>query len=272
MHVIETRGINSVGNFEASYSSDEVTVIIPASANTLTISATAGGSTIPTLGAYVYTSGSNVSVAAIPDADYTLTRWELNSSNVGSANPIWVFMNADYTLHAIFAPKGHDVSITDIALSKTVTGQGNTISINVTVENQGIFSETFNVTLYSNATLIAALTDISLANGSSKAVTFSWITGGFAYGNYVISGYASPVLNESDTTDNYYVDGFVLVTISGDVDGDRDVDIYDIVTMASAYGSGEGDPAYNANCDLDSDGDVDIFDIVAAAGNYGERW
>jgi len=72
--------------------------------------------------------------------------------------------------------------------------------------------------------------------------------------------------------DNLLVDGWVFVTIQGDVDGDRDVDIFDIVMMASAYGSGEGDPAYNPIYDIDGDGDIDIFDIVAAAGNYGESW
>ena len=28
----------------------------------------------------------------------------------------------------------------------------------------------------------------------------------------------------------------------------------------------------NPNCDIDGDGDVDIFDVVVAAGNYGESW
>ena len=62
------------------------------------------------------------------------------------------------------------------------------------------------------------------------------------------------------------------MTILGDVDGDRDVDIFDIVAMAGAYGSETGDPEYEPNYDLDGDGDIDIYDIVAAAGNYGESW
>jgi hypothetical protein len=59
---------------------------------------------------------------------------------------------------------------------------------------------------------------------------------------------------------------------AGDVDGDRDVDIFDIVTMASAYSLGQSDPGFIPNCDINGDGIVDIFDVVLAAGNYGKNW
>jgi parallel beta-helix repeat protein len=55
----------------------------------------------------------------------------------------------------------------------------------------------------------------------------------------------------------------------GDVDTDGDVDIFDIVIIAGAYGTTEEDPSYSSNADIDGDGDVDIFDVVIAAGNYG---
>jgi parallel beta-helix repeat protein len=67
-------------------------------------------------------------------------------------------------------------------------------------------------------------------------------------------------------------------TFRGDVDRDYDVDILDIVRLAGAYGTKEGDFHYRPDCDIDNDGDVDILDIVIAAGNYGnivpmeERW
>lgn len=64
----------------------------------------------------------------------------------------------------------------------------------------------------------------------------------------------------------------VAFPIEGDVDYDGDVDIFDIVTIAGAYGTEEGHPKYNAHCDIDGDGDIDIFDIVIACGHYGESW
>jgi len=59
---------------------------------------------------------------------------------------------------------------------------------------------------------------------------------------------------------------------TGDVDGDHDVDIFDIVRMAGVYGVTYPDQRYDRQCDMDLDGDIDIYDIVAAAGHYGESW
>jgi hypothetical protein len=32
------------------------------------------------------------------------------------------------------------------------------------------------------------------------------------------------------------------------------------------------DPDFHPDCDIDGDGDIDIFDIVVAASHYGESW
>jgi len=47
-----------------------------------------------------------------------------------------------------------DIATTNITPAKTVVGQGYTIRINATIQNQGDYEETFNVTLYSNSALI----------------------------------------------------------------------------------------------------------------------
>ena len=114
--------------------------------------------------------------------------------------------------------------------------------------------------------------EITLANDSSRTLTFCWNTTGFTKGNYTISAIADVILGETDTADNTLVNGWIFVTIPGDVDGDMDIDIFDIVAMAGAYGSKKGDPKYVPNYDLDCDGDIDIFDIVIAASNYGKSW
>ena len=64
---------------------------------------------------------------------------------------------------------------------------------------------------------------------------------------------------------------YVLVLL-GDVDGDLDVDIYDIVAICNAYGSEQGQGGYDENCDFDRDGDIDIYDVVTACNHYGESY
>lgn len=161
----------------------------------------------------------------------------------------------------------HDVAVTDVIPSKTVVGKGYSVSINVTVENQGDYTETFNVTISINQTKT-----VTLPPNNQVTLVFLWNTTNVLYGNYTIIAYATVGPNETDIIDNTWIDGWVFVTIPGDVDGDGDVDIFDIVIIAGVYGVSKPDPRYDPNNDIDGDGDVDIFDIVAAAGNYNKSW
>jgi len=163
----------------------------------------------------------------------------------------------------------HDVSVTDVDPSKTVVGQGFTLSINVTVTNQGAYSEIFNVTAYANTTIIDTLADITLASGDSTTIFFTWDTTGVLYGNYTISVYATQVPNELDTQDNTHAESTVLLTMPGDIDGDYYVGSADFSVLAGAYGSSIGDPAYDARADFDNDGYVGSSDFSILAGNYG---
>jgi hypothetical protein len=55
----------------------------------------------------------------------------------------------------------------------------------------------------------------------------------------------------------------------GDIDGDGDVDIVDIMLVASRWGCRCGDACYWDRCDLDNDCDIDIIDILLVAGRWG---
>jgi len=164
----------------------------------------------------------------------------------------------------------HDIAVTDVTTSQTAVGQGHSLFINVTVENQGDYTENFNVTAYAATTAIATLTDITLTSRDSTIITFTWNTIGFAKCNYTITAIVTPVPDETDTTDNIIIDGWVVVTTTGDVDGDFDCDVDDVFTyMAAAYGSKIGDPKYDPNCDFNGDGYVDADDVfIYLAPNY----
>jgi len=162
-----------------------------------------------------------------------------------------------------------DIAITNVTPSKTIVGQGYTMKINVTVENQGDTTETFNVTAYANTTFIQTKTN-TLPSGNSTTITLTWDTTSVAKGNYTITAYAEPVLGETDTLDNTFIDGTVYVGIVGDVNADDKVDMKDIGLCCLAYGSHPGDPRWNPNADINDDGKVDMKDIGIACMHYGE--
>jgi parallel beta-helix repeat protein len=112
----------------------------------------------------------------------------------------------------------HDLAVIHSAASRTVVGQGSSLNINATVANRGDYTETFNVTAYANDTAIQTET-LTLTSGNSTTLTFTWNTSGFAYGNYTISAYAWPVMGETDTDDNRFIDDRVFISVVGDLGG-----------------------------------------------------
>jgi hypothetical protein len=216
-----------------------------------------------------YDNGTLVTCTAQAVSGYTFDHWTVDETNQGQGiNPIAIFMNEPHTAVAYYS--AHDIAVTNVTPSKTVIGQSYSLSIYVTVENQGDTIETFNVTLYANITSVATQT-ITLSGGNSTTITFTWNTSGFAKGNYTIWAYAEPVPDETDTEDNTYTNGIVYVGIPGDVDGSGAVLLTDLVTVAKAYGSKPSDPNWNPNADVDDNAIVGLSDLVIVAKHYGQR-
>jgi hypothetical protein len=161
----------------------------------------------------------------------------------------------------------HNIAITKITPFKTVLAQGNSVNMTVRVENQGGFTETFNVTVYANTTSIASQ-NVTLTSASSTTITFTWNTTGFAKGNYTIWAYASPVPDETDTADNTCNDVRVRVTIPGDVTGEGTCNMLDITIIIGKFMTSPPDPRYNPNADLNGDGTINMVDIQIAINNF----
>jgi hypothetical protein len=242
-----------------------------------------------------------------------------------------------------------DVAVVNVALSKTVVGQGYSLSINVTVENQGVEiiptpeqretfwsmgdvnrdgyiddidvsligaawlstpgapnwnpdadlnkdlivdaddlkilypnygldiwthfglglpTETFNVTAYTNTTAIETQTITNLPAGATQTLTFTWNTSGFAEGNYTISAIADTVPGETDTADNSCTDGWVKVTVAGDINGDGIVNAGDLGLLGTAWFSNPNSPNWNPNADITGNEIVNAGDL----GIIGVNW
>jgi len=133
------------------------------------------------------------------------------------------------------------------------------------------FNDAYNAT---HGRIIAAcmlVGPIPGANGSGTltAITFKPI----GEGNATIDIYFTDLIDSNGKHPTHSTtDGQVtVISIVGDVNHDGIVDIYDLVKVASVYGSEPGDSNWDPYCDVNHDGIVDIFDLVTVASHYGEE-
>ncbi|MDH5389906.1 MAG: dockerin type I domain-containing protein [Candidatus Bathyarchaeota archaeon] len=120
--------------------------------------------------------------------------------------------------------------------------------------------------------LIGTQRGVKLCVCVRTTLTFTWNATGFSCGNYTITAYANTVPGETETTDNTYTDGLVLVTVVGDVNGDGKVGAPDIIKVGDALFSIPGDSNYNPNADLNGDGKVGAPDIILIGDHLFESW
>jgi hypothetical protein len=176
-----------------------------------------------------------------------------------------------YIDHLFGPPSSAGITISDLTASKSRVAQGYGLRINTTADNPGDSAEAFNMTTYANGTAIDTK-EITVMNGSSTHITFDWNTTGFAYGNYTISAYATPVPREPNIAGNNVLGDWVVVTIPGDLNGDFTVGLSDLVVLAKPYESNPGGPKWNPNADIDSDGVIGRSDLAILAQHYGKHY
>jgi hypothetical protein len=167
----------------------------------------------------------------------------------------------------------HDIALINATLSKTVVCQGCSIDATITTSNMGNYLETFNITIYANATTINSQ-EVTLSPGNSNTITLLWNTTGKAYGNYTITAYATPVPNEANTTNDNCTVGLVAVSIIGDINGNGSVNLQDLVLLANAYGSTRALPnaRWNPNADIDNNGKVGLTDLCLLGIHYEQHY
>ena len=172
----------------------------------------------------------------------------------------------------------HDIAVSDVTVFKTVVGQGYTMRINVTVENLGTQTETFNLTTYANATSFSTLLDVNLSSGNSTAILFVWNTTGFAFGNYTISAYAEAVAGETNTANNNFtcvtpVHVGVPADISGATPGVPDgvCAMRDIAYIIAHFNGKPGEPKWDPNADVNDDDVINMKDIAISVAYFNHK-
>jgi len=215
----------------------------------------------------IYTNNSAWQYEPGPEPD---TYWEKgvfqffnpDPNNIETVIQRWLPVFTYITNRAI--TEAYDIATTDITPMKNVVGQGYTLNINVTVTNQGDFTENFNVTVFANITSIASKI-VTLSSGDSTTLTLTWNTTGMAKGNYTMKAVADTVPGETDTTDNTQINGIVFVTIPGDANGDGFVNAIDFGILGFYWFNLRG---YDPRTDFNNDNFINAIDF----GILGKYW
>ncbi len=161
-----------------------------------------------------------------------------------------------------------DVGETALTTPQTVIGQGRTVKVNVTLANYGWEPELATVTLTANGTQVGNPVQTSVPYSGTGIASFVWNTTGLRLGRYILTATESNLTGESNPSNNI-ITTTVTVTIPGDVNGDRNVNIVDLVNVALSFGSQAGSSRYNPNADLNQDGIINILDLTYVAARFG---
>lgn len=158
-------------------------------------------------------------------------------------------------------------------VSKTISYaySGNIVVVSLNVKNLGAITETFQVTAYYNSTPIGTQTT-TLAPNTNKTLTYNWNTTTLQPSSYIISGTAQPIpYIERDYTDNTRTAGTVQVRIAGDANGDKTVDVFDILVVKyHRSGPPPGPGGFDPTVDINADGNIDVFDILIVKAHLGQ--
>jgi len=165
-----------------------------------------------------FTLGANTPSGASITADGFFT-WTPTEEQGPGNYPIRVVvedgLSDDYEdfVITVFEAHIHDLAIIDATVSPTSIVSGETVTIMVTVKNQGTAAETFNVTVFYDETAIETKTVKGLAPSGQQTLEFSWNTTGLGDAAYKIRAEASRVSSESETSNNTYTAS--ILTIGG---------------------------------------------------------
>ena len=194
--------------------------------------------------------------------------------------------------------------IMQISGTYLVDSQDNLIPIEtangiITIAPEGFNQYQFNVQSGTQTYNVLALTNSSLTNfnfnNTSKKIEFSLNGPDGTFGACSISiprgllnGTFAVLLNNkatvfscsNDEINNYLLFTYhhsvvnvqILITILGDINGDRTIDGKDISIAARAFGSSPGSERWNPIADVNQDLEVDGKDLALIAKNFGKIW
>ena len=113
-----------------------------------------------------------------------------------------------------------------------------------------------------------------LAAGASTTLNFTTLFHPMNTNTYRLTATADNQLevSEDDETNNSLDKNGIIVTIIGDINGDKTINILDAVTMSKAWDSIPGAGQWNIKADINHSGTVSIADGTLLGTHWGESW
>jgi len=132
-----------------------------------------------------------------------------------------IFSMIGINMIRVTAQETHDIAVVSVTPSQTSVRLGELVNITVVVENQGLWSETFDITAYYDTTAIKTETNITIAAGANTSLPFTWNTtdvkeevyaAKYKDKTYTINATASTVPGETATEDNTGISDVTVVS------------------------------------------------------------
>jgi len=167
------------------------------------------------------------------------------------------------------------ITVIEIDVEKYTVIKNETLYEVVAISNSTIHSLSYNESDYKvNLNVTGATGTVGFCNLTIPKPLFN--------GTIVVLVNGSPIAYTKTENETHVIITFtfhnswssieILVTVFGDLNGDRIVDIFDVVIVCVAYGSKPGDPNWDPVADIIKNDLIDIFDAVAVCVNYGKTW
>jgi len=136
----------------------------------------------------------------VPPGTYTITAFADSSGEIAEINEDDNWCTAPATVTV----KVHEVAAISQTTNTTLVKQGEGVRIDVTIKNLGNYTETFDVTVYYDNTVIGTKTVSDLAPGAETIISFEWNTAEVPSETYFIKAFAdsSRSIIEFDETNN----------------------------------------------------------------------
>ena len=148
-----------------------------------------------------------------------LTATTTHAFAAGGAHSVILTVTDDSEMHnsvtkSVSVRFTHDIAVTDVDVPKTEVTVGESVSIDVTVLNEGASTETFNVVALYDDNEIGEETVTALESGTEKTVNFVWDTSEVAEDTYSITAKTEGVEDDGNLANNVKFGGNVEVKVA----------------------------------------------------------